>query len=90
MIQNSISLEKPYALNRVAFLRQFYNIASDRAIKNSIHTLAKFQTILGTRAAKYFEPDMFTALNNLRDNEIAIQAGLTQIPPVIVNPINLT
>ena len=87
MIQNSILLEKPYALNRVAFLRQFYNIASERAIKNSIHTLAKFQTILGTRAAKYFEPDMFTALNDLRDNQIAIQAGLTQIPPVIVNPI---
>jgi hypothetical protein len=30
---------------------------------------------------------MFTALNNLRDNDLAIQAGLTQIPPVIVNPI---
>ena len=87
MIQNSILLEKPYALNRMAFLRQFYNIASERAIKNSVHTLAKFQTILGIKAAKYFEPEMFTALCNLRDNETAIQEGLIQNPPLIVNPI---
>ena len=87
MIQNSISLEKQYALNIVAFLQQSYNIALDRAIKNSIHTLAKFQTILGIKAAKYFEPEMFTAMNNLIDNHTTIQAGLTQIPQIKINPI---
>ena len=48
----SPSLKNPYTLNRVAFLRQFYNIASERAIKIT-YELAKCQTILGLKAAKY-------------------------------------
>ena len=87
MISNQKTLEKPYALNRVAFLRQFYNMASERAIKNSTYKLSKFQTILGTRAAKIFEPEMFAAITDLANNQLAIQEGLQQIPIVTVGPI---
>jgi hypothetical protein len=63
----SPSLKNPSALKTVAFLRQFYNIASERAI-NITYKLAEFQTILGLKAAKYFQPDMFNAMTNLSNN----------------------
>ena len=64
----SPSLNKPYALNRVIFLRQFYNIASERASKNTTYKLVKFQTILGLKAAKYSQLGMFNAMTNLSNN----------------------
>ena len=71
----------PYALNRVIFLRQFYNIAKDRRIENSINDLSEFQTILGPRTIKIFKPTMYQALVDLADNNMAISAGLDLIPP---------
>ena len=84
---NDITLVKPYALNRVRFMRQFYNFAKDRSIKNSPHDLSDFKSILGSMGSKQFKPNMFRAILNLQENNMAIDAGIRADPQVIIAPI---
>ena len=88
MIQpNDITLVKPYALNRVRFMRQFYNFAKDRSIKNSPNDLSDFKSILGLLGSKQFKPNMFRAILNLQENNMAIDNGLRADPREIIAPI---
>ena len=88
MIQpNDVTLVKPYALNRVRFMRQFYNFAEDRSIKNSPHNLSDYKSILGLLGSKQFKPNMFRAILNLQENNMAIDNGLRADPREIIAPI---
>ena len=87
MIQNKIELTKPYALSRVRFLRQFYSFAKERYIENSPYDLSNYSTILGLRGARQFRPEMFQAMINLQENNLAIDEGIRADPQVIVPPI---
>ena len=84
MIANEKSLIKPYCLNRIDFLQQFYTFAKERAIKRSTKNLSDFENILGLKASKIFKPAMYQAIRNREANNEAILAGLEAVPPVIV------
>ena len=84
MIANEKSLIKPYCLNRIDFLQQFYTFAKERAIKRSTKNLSDFENILGLKASKIFKPAMYQAIRNRDANNEAILAGLEAVPPVIV------
>ena len=84
MIANEKSLIKPYCLNRIDFLQQFYTFAKERAIKRSTKNLSDFENILGLKATKIFKPAMYQAIRNRDANNEAILAGLEAVPPVII------
>jgi hypothetical protein len=84
MIANEKSLTKPYCLNRIDFLQQFYTFAKERAIKRSTKNLSDFENILGLKATKIFKPAMYQAILNRDANNEAILAGLEAVPPVII------
>ena len=87
---NVTTLEKPYCLTRIKFLQQFYTLAKERKIKRSTKNLSDFENILGVKAAKIFKIEMYNAIQELEANTQAINAGLEQVPPVIIAniPIN--
>ena len=87
---NVTTLEKPYCLTRIKFLQQFYTLAKERKIKRSTKNLSDFENILGVKAAKIFKIEMHNAIQELEANTQAINAGLEQVPPVIIAniPIN--
>ena len=84
MISNEKTLQKPYCLTRIDFLQQFYTIAKERKIKRSTKNLSDFAGIISTKAAKIFKLDMYNAIQDLEANTQAINAGLEQIPPIII------
>ena len=81
---NDKSLQKPYCLTRIDFLQQFYTFAKERKIKRSTKNLSDYANILGRKAAKIFKPDMYNAIQNLETNILEVEAGLEQIPPIII------
>jgi hypothetical protein len=81
---NEKTLSKPYCLNRIDFLQQFYTYAKERTIKRSTKNLSDFENILGFKAAKIFKPAMHQAIVDRNANLEAIQAGLNEVPQVIV------
>jgi len=87
MISNEKALVQPYCLTRIDFLQQFYTIAKERKIKRSTKNLSDFAGIIGTKAAKIFKLDMYNAIQDLEANTQAINAGLEQIPPIIIAEI---
>ena len=87
MISNEKALVQPYCLTRIDFLQHFYTIAKERKIKRSTKNLSDFAGIIGTKAAKIFKLDMYNAIQDLEANTQAINAGLEQIPPIIIAEI---
>jgi len=81
---NEKTLQQPYCINRIDFLQQFYTVAKERKIKRSTKNLSDFAGIIGTKAAKIFKLDMYYAIQDLKANTEAINAGLEQIPPIII------
>jgi hypothetical protein len=87
---NKKTLQQPYCITRIDFLQQFYTFAKERKIKRSTRNLSDFAGIISTKAAKIFKLEMYNAIQNLEANTQAINAGLEQIPPIIIAniPIN--
>ena len=81
---NEKTLQQPYCINRIDFLQQFYTLAKERKIKRSTNNLSDFAGIIGIKAAKIFKLDMYNAIQDLKANTLAINAGLEQIPPIII------
>jgi hypothetical protein len=90
MISNEKTLQQPYCFKKIDFLQQFYTFEKERKIKRSTKNLSHFANILGTKAARIFKLEMYNAIQELEANTQAINAGLEQIPPIIIAniPIN--
>ena len=87
MNANKRTLKQPYGLYRNRFLTQLFSEAYERKIINTGKNLTDYVTILGPRSIKLFKPEMWTAIEELRINREAIAAGLLEIPPNIIAPI---
>lgn len=85
--KNKKTLKKPYGLYRNQFLTQLFSEAFERKIINSGENLTNYETILGQKSIKLFKPETWTAMEDLRINKESIAAGLQEIPPSIVAPI---
>ena len=87
MIANKRTLKQPYGLYRNRFLTQLFSEAYERKIINTGKDLTDYVTILGPRSIKLFKQEMWIAMEELQTNNEAIAAGLREIPPNIVAPI---
>ena len=78
---NDFQLTNPYCLTRIETPQQLHTFEKERKIKRSTKYLSDFQTILGNKATKIFEPDRYLAILQLEENNKAILAGLEHDPP---------
>ena len=77
----------PYGLYRNRFLTQLFSEAFERKIINTGNDLTDYKTILGPKSIKLFKQEMWNAMEELQANNEAIAAGLREIPPNIIAPI---